>query len=71
MSGTVTTVQAYYEGLGIRLGLEDIIATTGGSEALLFAFLACANEGLQVSGLHRVGLWRSSLEPATEHNGSS
>ncbi len=41
----VATVRAYYEGLGIALGLEDIIATTGGSEALLFAFLACANEG--------------------------
>jgi aspartate aminotransferase len=41
----VSTIQAYYQGLGIALGLEDIIATTGGSEALLFAFLACANEG--------------------------
>jgi len=41
----VSTVQAYYQGLGIPLGLEDIIATTGGSEALLFAFMACANEG--------------------------
>src|SRR2546423_3377382 len=29
----VATVQHYYEGLGIGLGLEDIIATTGGSEA--------------------------------------
>src|SRR6188508_1526563 len=41
----VTTVKAYYEVLGISLGLEESIATTGGSEALLFAFLACANEG--------------------------
>lgn len=41
----VATIQAYYQGLGIALGLEDIIATTGGSEALLFAFLACASEG--------------------------
>ncbi len=41
----LSTVQAYYKGLGIRLGLDDIIATTGGSEALLFAFLCCANEG--------------------------
>src|SRR3954469_1204184 len=31
----VETVQAYYRGIGIELGLEDIIATTGGSEALL------------------------------------
>jgi aspartate aminotransferase len=41
----VATVQAYYKGLGIALGLEDIIATTGGSEALLFAFMAGANDG--------------------------
>jgi aspartate aminotransferase len=41
----VATVQAYYEGLGIGLGAEEIIATTGGSEALLFAFMACANDG--------------------------
>src|SRR5712691_5517897 len=40
----VATVQAYYEGLGIRLRAEEIIATTGGSEALLFAFMACAND---------------------------
>jgi len=41
----VATVQAYYEGLGIRLAPEEIIATTGGSEALLFAFMTCAGEG--------------------------
>jgi aspartate aminotransferase len=41
----VGTVQAYYQGIGIALGLDDIIGTTGGSEALLFAFLACASEG--------------------------
>jgi aspartate aminotransferase len=41
----LATLQAYYRGIGIPLELEDIIATTGGSEALLFAFLACANEG--------------------------
>src|SRR5438552_7063635 len=41
----VATVRGYYGGLGITLGPEHIIATTGGSEALLFAFLACANEG--------------------------
>ena len=39
------TLQAYYRGLGISLDLQDIIATTGGSEALLFALLACASEG--------------------------
>jgi aspartate aminotransferase len=41
----VATVQAYYQGLGIPLAFEDIIATTGGSEAVLFAFMACANDG--------------------------
>src|SRR5438552_4185648 len=39
------TLQTYYRGLGISLDLQDIIATTGGSEALLFALLACASEG--------------------------
>lgn len=39
------TVQTYYERLGILLGLDQLIATTGGSEALLFSMLACANEG--------------------------
>jgi aspartate aminotransferase len=41
----VATVQAYYAGLGIGLEADEIIATTGGSEALLFAFLACAGDG--------------------------
>src|SRR5207245_5588654 len=41
----LATLQAYYQGIGIPLDLQDIIATTGGSEALMFAFLACANEG--------------------------
>jgi len=39
------TLQTYYERIGIRLGLDQLIATTGGSEALLFSMLACANEG--------------------------
>src|SRR5262249_2691201 len=41
----LATLQAYYRGIGIDLELPDIIATTGGSEALMFAFLACASEG--------------------------
>ncbi|HUG54844.1 MAG TPA: pyridoxal phosphate-dependent aminotransferase [Vicinamibacteria bacterium] len=41
----LSTLQDYYRGIGIPVGLEDLIATTGGSEALLFAFLACAGEG--------------------------
>src|SRR5690348_692121 len=32
----LATLQAYYRGLGVELGLDDIIATTGGSEALQF-----------------------------------
>lgn len=39
------TLQQYYRRLGITLGLNELMATTGGSEAILFAFLACANEG--------------------------
>jgi aspartate aminotransferase len=41
----VATLQAYYRKLGIELATADITATTGGSEALLFAFMACADEG--------------------------
>jgi len=40
------SLQHYYERrLGISLHQGEILATTGGSEAILFAFLACANEG--------------------------
>jgi aspartate aminotransferase len=35
----------YYHRLGISLSAEELIATTGGSEAILFAFLACADAG--------------------------
>ena len=41
----LSALQEYYRRLGIELGLGELIATTGGSEALLFAFLACAGEG--------------------------
>jgi aspartate aminotransferase len=41
----LNALQGYYRGLGIELGLGEVIATTGGSEAILFAFLACAGEG--------------------------
>src|SRR5438874_4027143 len=44
----LATLQAYYQGLGIPLDLQHIIATTGGSEALLFALLALADEGDEV-----------------------
>lgn len=39
------TLREYYRRLGIALEADQIIATTGGSEAILFAFVACANEG--------------------------
>jgi aspartate aminotransferase len=40
------SLQRYYERqLGLNLGLNQILATTGGSEAILFAFMACANNG--------------------------
>ena len=39
------SLQAYYRGIGIELSLGEIIATTGGSEAILFAMMACGNQG--------------------------
>ncbi len=41
-------LQHYYGGLGIGLGLEELIATTGGSEAIQFALFACADAGEDV-----------------------
>jgi len=38
----------YYRRLGLALGPHELIATTGGSEALLFALLAVAGEGDEV-----------------------
>ena len=35
----------YYRRLGLSLTPDELIATTGGSEAILFAFLACADPG--------------------------
>jgi len=43
------SLQRYYERrVGVALETTQILATTGGSEALLFAFMACANEGDEV-----------------------
>lgn len=42
----IRSLRSYYERrLGLQLETNQILATTGGSEAILFAFLACANEG--------------------------
>jgi len=34
---------SYYQGLGIDVSDEEIIVTTGGSEALIFGFMSCFN----------------------------
>jgi aspartate aminotransferase len=41
----VDSLRQYYRRLGLELGADEILATTGGSEAILFAFMACANAG--------------------------
>ena len=38
----------YYERYDIQLSADDIIVTNGGSEAVLFAFLACLNPGDEI-----------------------
>ena len=38
----------YYNKLNLNVSFEDILVTTGGSEALLFAFNSCLNEGDEV-----------------------
>lgn len=38
----------YYERFNIRVGVDDVIITTGGSEAVLFAFMACLDPGDEI-----------------------
>ena len=38
----------YYAHYDIELSVDDIIITTGGSEAVLFAFLSCLNPGDEI-----------------------
>src|SRR5262249_12101552 len=38
-------LRGYYGRLGLPLGVDELIATTGGSEAILFAFFACTDDG--------------------------
>ena len=38
----------YYQGIGIDVDEEEIIVTTGGSEAIVFSFLSCLNPGDEV-----------------------
>lgn len=43
------SLQRYYERrVGLTIHQNQILATTGGSEAILFAFMACADEGDEV-----------------------
>lgn len=41
-------LQNYYRKFRIELSVNDIIVTSGGSEAVLFAFLACLNPGDEI-----------------------
>ena len=41
----VAALLAYYGRLGLPLAADELIATTGGSEAIQFAMLACADPG--------------------------
>lgn len=38
----------YYQQYQIKLSPEEIIVTTGGSEAVLFAFMSCLNPGDEI-----------------------
>ena len=42
------TLVNYYERYQIKLSPEDIIITSGGSEAVLFAFMSCLNPGDEI-----------------------
>lgn len=44
----VAAVRRYYRDYGIELGETEVLATTGGSEALLFALMACCDPGDEV-----------------------
>ena len=44
----VNTLQLYYQKLGIDLKPTEVLATTGGSEAILFAMYACCNVGDEI-----------------------
>ncbi len=39
---------AFYQGIGIDVTHEDMLITTGGSEAITFAFMSCLNPGEEV-----------------------
>lgn len=41
-------LQQYYSSFNINVDVDDIIVTTGGSEAVLFAFMACLDPGDEI-----------------------
>ncbi len=41
----LASLRKYYAASGLPLALDEILATTGGSEAILFAMTACAGDG--------------------------
>ena len=41
-------LQQYYKRFNIEVDVDDIIVTTGGSEAVLFAFMACLDPGDEI-----------------------
>ncbi len=41
----LAALRDYYGKLGVSLSLDELIATTGGSEAILFAFFSCTDPG--------------------------
>lgn len=41
-------LKGYYDRFNIRVDVDDIIVTTGGSEAVLFAFMACLDPGDEI-----------------------
>ncbi|MCX7650853.1 MAG: pyridoxal phosphate-dependent aminotransferase [Flavobacteriales bacterium] len=38
----------FYQNLGLDVGAEDVLVTTGGSEALLFTLMSCVDDGDEV-----------------------
>ena len=41
-------LEKYYKRFDINVDVDDIIVTTGGSEAVLFAFMACLDPGDEI-----------------------
>ncbi len=55
----------YYAKFNINLTADDIIITSGGSEAVLFSFLSCLNPGdeIIVPNLHTLTIWHLQSLP--------